>query len=303
MANATRMYDGPFTVVTARLYSTLAATTLTPRMAWPLQVAWMALVQRPLETALALVVQCAMLWQAAVAYALLRWRTEQPPEYVKAAHQKWLANESRYSATIRTVSVIVPVLNERGTIPRCLRGLTLAASEPERVEVVIVDAGCTDGTMDEVQQLIEELRAHTPGQPPVFRVTTSRSGRGATLNAGIRTATGDVVVICHADTVLPLGWDTQVVHTLMNPEVLLTAFSFGCDRDAVSNPEAVPNGLRLLEIAYNLRSRWFSMPVAQQSLAISAREGARPRTRLSLLDTPWRWLACEARPCADTSVR
>ena len=215
-------------------------------------------------------VQLFMLFQVGFFNTLMRWRTEQPPDKVKQLHQQWLARESRYTAGINSVSVIVPMFNEASSIKRCLCALATRAADRSRVEIIVVDAGCTDNTMEEVQRVADELMSSMK-DPPMLMATVSQGGRGAAINTGIREASGDVILMLHADTVLPESWDRHVVHELKNPEVLMTAFSFACDRQQLRSAYA-PAGLRLMEMTVNLRSKWYQLPFGDQALAICTRQ-------------------------------
>jgi glycosyltransferase len=88
------------------------------------------------------------------------------------------------------ISVVTAVYNGCETIADSLES-TLAQSYPD-VEIVLVDGGSTDGTVD----LLERYRS---------RVDTIVSERDAgiydALNKGIRLSTGDVIGFLHADDV------------------------------------------------------------------------------------------------------
>jgi len=88
------------------------------------------------------------------------------------------------------VSVIVPVLQERAAIGRTLDHLQALRG---RFEVIVVDGGSTDGTLD-------AARAHAVGA----RLVRSGRGRGHQMNAGARIARGEVLLFLHADTRLPM---------------------------------------------------------------------------------------------------
>jgi rSAM/selenodomain-associated transferase 2 len=88
------------------------------------------------------------------------------------------------------VSVIVPVLQERAAIGPTLDHLLAL---PGRFEVIVVDGGSTDGTL-------EIAGAHAMGADLV----TARPGRGHQMNAGARVARGRILVFLHADTRLPM---------------------------------------------------------------------------------------------------
>ncbi len=221
----------------------------------------------PVHLLLVAIVQGATLAQLSLAFWWLRVRTDRPPASVRAAHRKWMARESRLSAKISTVSVIIPVLDEADVIERCLTALALRAANRERVEVIIVDGGCTDGTMDAVAAVADDLTARQVMTESSFviRATDASGGRGPALNAGIEVANGDVLLMLHAGTIVPDEWDRQLVHALMNPELLAVAFRFGFDRASLSTAGTPkPVGLWMLEWASNWRSRWLRLPLGDQ---------------------------------------
>jgi hypothetical protein len=90
-------------------------------------------------------------------------------------------------ATVRdmpTVSVVIPTLNEEGSLPWVLRHLP-----PWVAEVVLVDGLSSDGT----ERLARRLR------PDLVVVHQHQPGKGAALRAGFVAATGDLVVMIDAD--------------------------------------------------------------------------------------------------------
>ena len=96
------------------------------------------------------------------------------------------AAEQRY----RTLSVIVPVFNERNTVAEILRRIR-AVELPMALEVVVVDDGSTDGT-DKVLSALQDS---------TVRVVTHRTnqGKGAAVRTGVNTARGELVLIQDAD--------------------------------------------------------------------------------------------------------
>ena len=87
------------------------------------------------------------------------------------------------------ISVIIPTLNEASRI-----GALLAALGAETCphEVIMVDGGSTDGTVD---------IAAASGA----RVLKTQPGRGRQLVAGIEAASGDILFFLHADSAFPAG--------------------------------------------------------------------------------------------------
>jgi glycosyltransferase involved in cell wall biosynthesis len=104
----------------------------------------------------------------------------------------------------RTLSVIVPVFNERNTIAEILRRIR-AVELPMHLEVVVVDDGSTDGTGKVLSAL----------QDSTVRVVTHHAnrGKGAAVRTGIETARGQLVLIQDGD----LEYDPDDWPTLLEP--------------------------------------------------------------------------------------
>jgi len=92
------------------------------------------------------------------------------------------------------VSVVIPVLDERDALPVLRERLDAALAKAEvETEYVFVDDGSTDGSTE----LIREWAQTEPG---VVLVRLSRNfGMEIAMSAGVDHATGDYVVLMHAD--------------------------------------------------------------------------------------------------------
>lgn len=86
------------------------------------------------------------------------------------------------------ISVVVPVYNEVAGIVDFLSELDKL---DERCDVIFVDGGSTDGTVDMLEK---------NGK---YRVIRGSRGRGAQMNAGAKAARGDILWFLHADAELP----------------------------------------------------------------------------------------------------
>ena len=91
-----------------------------------------------------------------------------------------------------TISVIIPTLNEEQTIRATLAQLYNPAFSSAFAEVLVVDGGSRDRTLENVA-----------AAAPMVKVLTSPQGRARQMNAGAAVATGDVLLFLHADTLLP----------------------------------------------------------------------------------------------------
>ena len=108
------------------------------------------------------------------------------------------------------VSVVIPMLDEERALPVLTRHI--AALDPAPLEVIVVDGGSTDGSV--------EL-----GRSAGWRVVETQRGRGRQINAGVAAATGELVVVLHADTVPPRDMVAVIAETLRNPRISLAGFT------------------------------------------------------------------------------
>lgn len=109
---------------------------------------------------------------------------------------------------LRKLSIVVPVYNERNTVPEIVRR-TRTVELPDGIEreVIVVDDGSTDGTRDVLRQL---------GDSTVRVVLhDTNKGKGAALRTGFGLATGDYVLVQDAD----LEYDPNDWPKLIKPVV------------------------------------------------------------------------------------
>lgn len=100
-------------------------------------------------------------------------------------------------------SVIIPVLNEHDLLPKLLRDLN--RQRGVQFEVIVADAGSTDGT----REAAEELGA------TVVEGGLPAAGR----NAGAREATGEVLVFLDADVRLQRDFLRRAIHEMHEREL------------------------------------------------------------------------------------
>ena len=116
-----------------------------------------------------------------------------------------------------TISLIVPAYNEAATLGQSLRALLLL-NYPE-YEVVVVNDGSTDGTLDTAIQAFDLVRADVPHKctlqtqaiRAVYRSLTYRDlvvidkangGKADAINAGVNAARHELVCVIDADSLL-----------------------------------------------------------------------------------------------------
>jgi len=104
----------------------------------------------------------------------------------------------------RRISVVMPVVNEVGAIQETVRRLWAV---PEVAEILVVDGGSTDGTVELAGRL-------------GCRVLRSGRGRGTQMRAGAVAATGDVIWMVHADTWVETDAGAALYRCLRDPLVV-----------------------------------------------------------------------------------
>jgi glycosyltransferase involved in cell wall biosynthesis len=109
------------------------------------------------------------------------------------------------SSTSASLTVVMPVLNERATLRRAVKRL-LETELPVPLEVLIVDDGSTDGCLDTIADLVESDEVR------VVRHQRNQ-GKGAAVRTGIREASGSILTILDAD----LEYDPADYADLLQP--------------------------------------------------------------------------------------
>jgi len=128
------------------------------------------------------------------------------------------------------VSIVVLTHNEWPHTEQCLRSIERHTPEPH--ELIIVDNGSTDGTVD-------RLRAYA-GTHPNVRVVANPDNRGfsAGNNQGIALARGGYVLLLNNDVVVTEGWLARMLSVFQRfPNVGIT----GPMSNYVAGPQLVPN--------------------------------------------------------------
>ena len=192
-----------------------------------------------------------------------------------------------HAATRPWLSIVLPVLDEAGTLAHTLR--PLQAWRARGCELIVVDGGSRDATVAEARPLCDTV------------VETPR-GRAVQMNAGAAVARGEVLLFLHADTRLPGDADTAirdalrtsgrcwgrfdviiegrsrmlpVVAALMNARSRLTGIATGdqalfCTRDAFRRAGEFPAIALMEDIALSKSLRRLSRPACLRLRAVTS---------------------------------
>lgn len=103
----------------------------------------------------------------------------------------------------RTISIVIPTLNEESRIGRLVEELHRRESSGRFIhEIIVADGGSTDATRREAEAAGAVV------------LTCSRKGRAAQMNEGAAEASGNVLYFLHADTLPPHQFDRTIIQAI-----------------------------------------------------------------------------------------
>lgn len=109
-----------------------------------------------------------------------------------------------------TISVIVPVYNAVKTLPRCIASLKHQDISCKEIELIFVDNGSTDGSLE---FLLEETG--------ILALQEAKQGAYCARNLGALRSSGDILAFTDPDCVVSSGWLRAAVDTLCEPDSLV----------------------------------------------------------------------------------
>ncbi|WP_308492741.1 bifunctional polysaccharide deacetylase/glycosyltransferase family 2 protein [Microbacterium terrisoli] len=168
------------------------------------------------------------------------------------------------AAAREPVTVIVPAYNEAAGIEAAVRSIA-ASTHP--VQIIVVDDGSTDDTAARVEAL---------GLSQVSVIRQRNAGKPAALNAGLRAAGHELVVMVDGDTV----FEPETVERLIRP-FDVPAVGAVSGNTKVANRRGVLGGWQHIEyvVGFNLDRRMFD--VAQCMPTVPGAIGAFRRSALA----------------------
>lgn len=116
--------------------------------------------------------------------------------------------ESVERAASLTLGVIIPVFNEAVRLEQCLSEIL---RRHDFDEIIVVDGGSTDASVEIVCKLMSSGAPDARAVPCLFQAAR---GRARQLHAGAQAAATDVLLFLHADTALPPDAIQQIAQAI-----------------------------------------------------------------------------------------
>ena len=105
------------------------------------------------------------------------------------------------------ISIIIPILNEAGNICTLLEYLELNSSKENIAEIIVIDGGSSDGSLDITANYIEFSKQN-------ITLLSAEKGRAKQMNLGVKNATGNILYFLHADSFPPKDFDKHIIHEI-----------------------------------------------------------------------------------------
>ena len=159
------------------------------------------------------------------------------------------------------ISIVIPVLNEDGSIKNLLQ--QLQSYRQQGHEIIVVDGGSIDDTISISESLSD-------------KVIPSSSGRALQMNNGAAQSRNDTLWFIHADTVLP-------DNALENVQQALTKSDWGRFNVKLSGSNIL---FRLIETMMNIRSCMTGVATGDQAMFVKRKlfESVRGYSNLPLME-------------------
>lgn len=131
------------------------------------------------------------------------------------------------------ISLIITVLNEMHTVEHLISSIKDQTLAPD--ELIIVDGGSTDGTLDKLEELTQHI------QPPTKVSLLQKPGnRSVGRNEAISHATGDIIVCTDAGCFPEKKWIAEIVKPFSDPLIDVVAGYYEAKTETVFQECLVP---------------------------------------------------------------
>jgi glycosyltransferase involved in cell wall biosynthesis len=115
------------------------------------------------------------------------------------------------------ISFVATVLNEEKTISRFLSSIYSQTKLPD--EVIIVDAGSTDGAINKISEFVFPQKKKVPQIKLIFKKGNRSIGR----NEGIKKAAGDIILVSDAGCILDKDWVKNIIKPFRDKKISVSS--------------------------------------------------------------------------------
>ena len=140
-------------------------------------------------------------------------------------------------ATLPKVSIIIPVMNRADELRRCLTSLTRLTYPQDKLQIIVVDDGSSDGSPLVARQFGAML------------IPSGGTGRGpaAARNVGAAMACGEILAFIDSDCTASKEWLGELIPAFNNPDMAAVGGQVDgmCSESAVDRYETVMSSLSL----------------------------------------------------------
>jgi len=106
------------------------------------------------------------------------------------------------------LSIIIPTHNSEKTILKCVDSLVNQSYPREKFEIIVVDDGSTDKTLEIVKNKVDDI------------ITTKPCFQGKARNIGVKKSKADLVAFIDSDCMAKEGWIKTILDELKNESVI-----------------------------------------------------------------------------------
>jgi cellulose synthase/poly-beta-1,6-N-acetylglucosamine synthase-like glycosyltransferase len=135
-------------------------------------------------------------------------------KHSRRSNKKREKESSLRRKSLPTISIVVPVKDEEKVVDRLLRALVRLDYPPEKREILIVE----DGSSDKTVEICREHVRHYPGQVRLLHKPVS-NGKPSALNYAFKHARGEILAFFDADDVPELNILQRVVRYFSDSSV------------------------------------------------------------------------------------
>jgi GT2 family glycosyltransferase len=125
---------------------------------------------------------------------------------------RWAALDRALRGAWPRASVVVLTHDNLAFSRMCLASV-LENTEYPNFELIVIDNGSSDGTVEELQRLARDI----PHARAIYN--DHNAGFGPGNNQGLAAASGDILVLLNNDPIVPRGWLTRLGRHLERPEI------------------------------------------------------------------------------------